>query len=217
MLKKTLAVLLLISLQVQAAPDSTPTLNDAELEFFSRSLPAAASEILRKRKCKCFECLKATCAVIDTLAVTNLTVGGVSVNNALTIDNTFISAYTPLPTGVLLTVLAGAPLPFDNVVLASGITHPDVFTFVLPAVGTYEVTWQSPTETVVGALLLEVAGINVTRTSVGSFAIGGETVGNTYITTTAANTTLRVISEGVLNLTPVLFPLSMTISIRRVA
>ena len=202
MFKKTLAALLLVSLQVQAAPDVTQTLNDIDLEFFARALPASAAEILRKRKCKCFECLKATCAVIDTLAVNgNLTVDGVSVNTALTVQSTFARSYVIVTAA---TPVANAdPILFPTLAannILSNITHPTTDSFTLPAAGVYEVTWQAVvsedaqfTLEVGGTLLPETAvGHNVTTPATDNIQI----VGNTFITTTAANTPLRIINTS---------------------
>lgn len=121
------------------------------------------------------------------------------------------------------TVAIGAPVFFPQNGPTSGtILHPTPGQFTLPAVGTYEVTWQVSTDEP-GQLSLELNGSALPNTVVGRATGTNQIFGNALITTVAINSVLRVInnaSPAALTITPTAGgtnPVSATVTIKQVA
>ena len=122
------------------------------------------------------------------------------------------------------TVAVGAPVQFPQDGPSSGvIVRMDASSFKLPAVGTYEITWQvSVAEP--GQLQLAVGGVGLPNTVVGRATGTSQIVGSTMITTVDADSIVSVISPAgnstALTITPVAggaSPVSATLSIRLVS
>src|SRR5438105_2603977 len=93
MLKKILIPLLLVALQLQAAQKDSNKLSPEEVAKITRAASSCNFNSSCCNSCKCFSCIKAVCAMIDTLLVTgnaeidgNLTVLGTLTVNGVAVD-----------------------------------------------------------------------------------------------------------------------------------
>lgn len=119
------------------------------------------------------------------------------------------------------TVAVGAAVQFPQTGPTSGsVVRTSASTFNLSAVGTYEVTWQvSIAEP--GQLQLAIGGVGLPHTVVGRATGTSQLFGNSFITTSVANSILSVINpvgnSTALTITPVAggaSPVSATLSIK---
>jgi len=101
----------------------------------------------------------------------------------------FFFARMPADNAATVAVGGSVELPQDGP--TSGITRMNATTFVLPAIGTYEVSWQvSVTEA--GQLVLALNGVELAETVVGRATGTSQLVGHALITTTTASSTLTL-------------------------
>ena len=122
------------------------------------------------------------------------------------------------------TIAVGAAVLFPQNGPTNGViarTGPS--TFNLPAIGTYSIAWQASI-TEPGQLMLRLNGVELAPTVVGRATGTDQIVGDTFITTVAANSVLEVINPSgnaaALTLTPTAggtHPVSATLAIERIA
>ncbi|MDB4970769.1 MAG: hypothetical protein JWN44_6458 [Myxococcales bacterium] len=99
--------------------------------------------------------------------------------------------FARMPADNAATVAVGSSVQFPVDGPMSGITRMNATTFVLPAIGVYEVSWQvSVTEA--GQLVLALNGVELTETVVGRATGTSQLVGHALITTTTASSTVAV-------------------------
>lgn len=161
-------------------------------------------------------------------------VGAQTGSNATGLGLTTFANYYSTATAV---VNSGIAIPFASAGPVSGVTRSSVGTninFVLPAIGTYEVTWfanLTPASGTVGQLSLYSSIDNGSTFA----AIGGQTVAGAYfatpapaevfgtalITTTVVNTQIQVVNTSGVNVTPTAIgantPVTAGITIKRIA
>jgi hypothetical protein len=119
----------------------------------------------------------------------------------------FADFYALMPPDNSATVAAGTAVSFPNLGPTSGsdITKLDSTRFQLSAIGTYMVSWQVSVNEA-GQLVLELNGTENLTTVVGRATGTSQITGTRLITTTVANTVLRVVnplgSATALTITP---------------
>ena len=136
----------------------------------------------------------------------NLSVNGVLTGNGSGLTNlpaTYGYFYFLSPSDVPFPIVPGAAIPFPRTGPVSGIARSSPSTFVLAAVGVYEVSWQvSVNES--GQIAASVNGVEVDNTAVGRNALASQIVGDVLIETTVVNSSLRLVNWGydLLTMTP---------------
>jgi hypothetical protein len=106
----------------------------------------------------------------------------------------FADYYALMPSDNTATVAGGAAVAFPQDGPSNGVIIRTSSTqFTLPAVGTYMVSWQVSVDEA-GQLVLEINGTENAATVVGRATGTTQIVGNRLITTTSANSILRVVS-----------------------
>ncbi|HEV2601753.1 MAG TPA: hypothetical protein VGT41_05690 [Candidatus Babeliales bacterium] len=238
MLKKTLIPLLLVAFQLQAAPkDTAPKLTPEEISKITRVAKSCGFNSNCCNSCKCFSCIKAVCAMIDTLVVNgNLDVGGdVTIAGTLTVNGVPVSDvaatygrfYALMPADNPAPIVGGQDVAFPQIAgdLNNVITRFSSTQFILPVAGIYEVTWQVSPSTQ-GQLVVALNNVEQPETVVGRFDTESQIVGSTFIQTTGVNTILSIrnpAGNADISLAPdagdtdLDTPVSATLTIKRVA
>ena len=114
-----------------------------------------------------------------------------SLSGARSFLETFVEFYALMPGDNTATVAPGTPISFPQNGPTSGTIIRSSTTptsqFVLPAVGTYSITWQVSIAEA-GQLVLVVNGVEDARTLVGRATGTSQIIGNTLLTTSTLNT-----------------------------
>ena len=114
-----------------------------------------------------------------------------SLSGARSFLETFVEFYALMPGDNTATVAPGTPISFPQNGPTSGTIIRSSTTptsqFVLPAIGTYSITWQVSIAEA-GQLVLVVDGVEVARTLVGRATGTTQIIGNTLLTTSTLNT-----------------------------
>lgn len=114
-----------------------------------------------------------------------------SLSGARSFLETFVEFYALMPGDNTATVAPGTPISFPQNGPTSGTIIRSSTTptsqFVLPAIGTYSITWQVSIAEA-GQLVLVVNGVEDARTLVGRATGTSQIIGNTLLTTSTLNT-----------------------------
>ena len=114
-----------------------------------------------------------------------------SLSGARAFLETFVEFYALMPGDNTATVAPGTPISFPQNGPTSGTIIRSSTTptsqFVLPAIGTYSITWQVSIAEA-GQLVLVVNGVEEARTLVGRATGTTQIIGNTLLTTSILNT-----------------------------
>ena len=118
----------------------------------------------------------------------------------------FADFYALMPSDNTATIAGGAAIAFPQNGPSNGIIiRTSATQFTLPAIGTYMISWQVSIAEA-AQLVLEINGVENLATVVGRAALTSQLVGNRLITTTSANSVLRVVnptgSATALTITP---------------
>lgn len=138
----------------------------------------------------------------------------------------FANFFALMPPDNAATVAVGAPVLFPQNGPTGGLAPPTRLTagtFNLPAVGSYEISWQGSINEP-GQLQLAIGGVGLPSTVVGRATGTNQIVGSTMITTVAPNSVLSVINPAgnaaALTMTPIAggtHAVSATLSIKQLA
>jgi hypothetical protein len=106
----------------------------------------------------------------------------------------FADFYALMPSDNPATVAGGAAVAFPQNGPSNGIiTRSSTTQFVLPAVGTYMISWQVSVNEA-GQLVLEINGTELAATVTGRATGTSQISGSRLITTTSVNSVLRLVS-----------------------
>jgi hypothetical protein len=106
----------------------------------------------------------------------------------------FADFYALMPGDNAATVAGGTAISFPQDGPSNGvITRASATQFTLPAIGTYMISWQASLSEA-AQLVLEINGTENNATVVGRATGTNQVVGNRLITTTSANSVLRVVN-----------------------
>lgn len=240
MVKRFLTLFLLlsvVSVRAEKAPEKVVSVEEAmkcDQAWIMQDVDSDAPEFRGcggSCKCKCYRCLRVgnlTVTGTETVATLNaanvtisgeLTLDGISVN-ALLAEETFANFYAASPVAA---VLAGNPVIMPtagpaSVAPAGVITYNGSGSYVLPAVGVYEVSWNLVAgAAAVATLELQINTVQVPGSVVSVTAVAGgtELSSSMLVQTTAANSLLRLFSST--GIATFFGTASAQISIRRVS
>jgi hypothetical protein len=246
MVKRFLTLFLLlsvVSVRAEKAPEKVVSVEEAmkcDQAWIMQDVDSDAPEFRGcggSCKCKCYRCLRVgnlTVTGTETVATLNatnvvvsndltvdgvLTLDGLSVN-ALLAEETFANFYAASPVAA---VLAGNPVIMPtagpaSVAPAGVITYNGSGSYVLPAVGVYEVSWNLVAgAAAVATLELQINTVQVPGSVVSVTAVAGgtELSSSMLVQTTAANSLLRLFSST--GIATFFGTASAQISIRRVS
>lgn len=138
--------------------------------------------------------------------------GGVLPPAPISVLATFGSFYAQMPGDNAATIAVGAPMLFPqdgpyNTIVRNGASPSE---FVLPAIGVYEVSWQVSVDEGAGngsQLMLSLNGTPADETVAGRTTATSQVLNTAIITTTAANSILRLLNPvgnaAALTITPI--------------